>query len=121
MPAASARSAISLPTSAAAERSAPVLSPLFSPLSGLEAAASVTPRRSSITGEEMGRPGGRTRRRTRPPPLRTICVRPRRSRRAKRSLDTPMANLLLLPFLADDEFLLVLDALALVGLRLAEG
>src|SRR6266481_2306570 len=69
----------------------------------------------------MCRPERKTLRRRRPPPLRAICVRTRRSRRAKRSVATRMAILLLLAFLADDEFLLVLDALALVGLRLAEG
>src|SRR4051794_10073234 len=65
-------------------------------------------------------PERKTLRRTRPPLLRGIWARPRPSRRVKRSAEVDM-DLLLLAFLADDRLGLVLDALALIGLRRPEG
>src|SRR5207237_1493679 len=63
----------------------------------------------------MWRPVRWTDSRGRPPPRLFSAVRTRRRRRSNRE---SLAMLLLLPFLAEDVLALVLDALALVGLRL---
>src|SRR3569623_23368 len=64
----------------------------------------------------MWRPVRWTDRRGRPPARLLSAVRTRRRRRSNRE---SLAMLLLLPFLAEAVLALVLDALALVGLRLS--
>src|SRR5579885_764036 len=124
MPFATARSAISLPTSFAAAMLAPVL--FFSRIafSSDDAAASVSPLMSSMSWAWMCLDERNTDRRARPffMPASLTLRRTDAVRRAVRSFKFVMAQspLFLLAFLAEDVLAGVLHALALVGLRRTE-